>query len=192
MCNQCRNFTLSWVPLASGFVQQNYLFTTFWKLPLAGKPNSASAFKPFQICFNKDPFCSKQSATNRSPWPGEAFYCVHIKWYFKCFSCSRNFLRGLPSSLGRVVELTELKYSVVEEPWPFYITLSFVNCASVHCTLYVQSFIKRKYRRGGRQPRAWPSFPVGLLLIQILSQLATLGLSIALLNRCHLQFLFSH
>ena len=34
MCNQCRNFTWSWVPLASGFVQQNYLFTTFWKLPL--------------------------------------------------------------------------------------------------------------------------------------------------------------
>ena len=34
MCNQCRNFTWGWVPLASGFVQQNYLFTTFWKLPL--------------------------------------------------------------------------------------------------------------------------------------------------------------
>ena len=158
MCNQCWNFTWSWVPLASGFVQQNYLFTTFWKLPLPPpfpiqvtftfwcdfaihnsffgginkKPfmtkidqfalqllcssnhicgniivvgifiyrklfssgsrifvgafilwgwNTATSDWEAQFSFSLSPskhvFTKNHFVPNRSPWPGEAFYCVH-------------------------------------------------------------------------------------------------------------------
>ena len=53
-----------------------------------------------------------------SPWPGEAFHCVHTSNdTSNAFLALETFCPAFPpSSFGRVVELTEVKYSVVEEP----------------------------------------------------------------------------